>query len=322
MDDDEFSSGSSESSIVPSQLMGDWRPQALEKTPANNNSSEKEDSGVSASVEAQSRVDTPQQQQEEEEEDNTIPSPGKMKIVIGESVLRWQRQKRNQSFTENTNLSEYVSVRDNRSTTASVLPLDNNATITATPPTATIMSGDKKYTGKYASLKSSNPFVECVAVYDKDRKVHVLEVVSCISHLKQSSEVDSSAEAATIPASHPREQQRKAEERVKKKRKQKAATSPKAKKPKPAKEKSPNKQQLPKVKYRGVTAVKRKNESIVYRSQITLDGKAKYLGTFSTPEEAAKRYDQEASKKTKNVCLNFPPNEEAPEDASGEEEKS
>ena len=145
-----------------------------------------------------------------------------------------------------------------------------------------------------------NTWVECVAIYDKDRKCHVLEVVDwAVSNLKPSS-----SEPDTIhPTLHPLEQQRQAEERVRKKRKQKA-DSARSKSPKQRKPSTP-KEKLPKVKYRGVTAVHRNND-IGYRSQITLEGKSRYLGIFNTPEEAARRYDQEARTKKSNVRLNFP----------------
>jgi len=335
MDDDDFSSGSSDSSIDPSQLVVDWKPSSLEKSigaadddvkqsesehvaPAEKGAAPDESAAKAQHDEvdaAASPKETDAATRPETNNPSGIASSKKMKIVIGESVLKWQLARRNQTSlaaSAHNGISEYVTIRQDHAKPS--VPLQD-AKIKLTPPTAEITSGDKEYTGKYESLlTSSNPLVECVAVYNEERKCHVLEVVDwSLSNLKPSSELDT-----VIPTSHPREQQRQAEERVRKKRKHKATSSRSSKTPKEKKQRkekstkdnksSKPKEKLPKIKYRGVTAVKRKND-IGYRSQITIDGKPKYLGTFSTPEEAAKRYDQEARTKTKNARLNFPEDE-------------
>lgn len=326
--DDEFSSGSSDSSIDPSQLVGDLNSDAVleiendHDTEARNSvAADNDDDNAVMAAGRQAEASETNEQQEEFD----ALSPEKIKIVIGESVLQWQRQKQAlSSASEPTpkGTFDYATLRDNHNTMRA--PLANDAKITVTPPTATVTSGDKKYTGKFASLTSySNPWVECIAIYDERRKAHVLEVVDwTITNLKPSSSSDPLPESAAR-ATDPRQQQRHAEERVRDKRKHKAtgsasrAKTPTPKKPKQQATNAPtddtnnteqSPDQSPKVKYRGVSALKRKSGTR-YRAQITLEGKPTYLGTYATAEEAARRYDQVARKKEANVRLNFPETE-------------
>lgn len=243
------------------------------------------------------------------------PQRGKrIKIVMGESVFNWQRARRNQSTLASLpdeNVSKFVTIRDTPATAAGLL---HGAKITVTPPTVQVTSQEnKEYTGKYASQSLSSPLVECVAIYDEERKCHVLEVVDwTVSNLKPRN-----TEPSRTPATHPREQSRQAEERVRKKQtdaSRKKSPNEKKKRSKPTsssnddkatpKDDSSKNDELPKIKYRGVTPIKRQ-KGIRYRAQISLEGKAKYLGTFATAEEAARRYDEEARAKATNHCLNF-----------------
>lgn len=333
-DDHEFSSGSSDSSIDPSQLAGDWKlnDEGVGKLSTSVALSVNEE-GVTNSVRTASNDGDVDHDESQSRTEDDNPNQ-KIKIVMGDSVLEWQRRTRNlesgasESPSSRAPMSDYVTLRDNQSaireplSNAAKLSLSNLATATITT------KDDKEYTGKYTSQScstdtSATQYVECVAVYDEHRKAHVLEVVDwTVSNLKPASEPPPSSVAI---ASDPRQEQQKAEERVKSKRKRKAdgGSSSSA----PRKKKLPSKQaaksspaiasegpaanptatasEIPNVHYRGVTAIKR-STGVAFRAQITFDGKPKYLGMFSTAEEAARRYDQEARKKTKNVRLNFP----------------
>ena len=165
--------------------------------------------------------------QEPRDTNETIVPKGdkRIKIVMGESVFKWQRARRNQSTTSALSLTEdiskWVTIRDTPATASGSL---HGAKITVTPPTVQATSQDKKeYTGKYASQSLSSSLVECVAIYNEERKCHVLEVVDwTVSNLKPCNTEPSTAIA---PATHPREQSRQAEERVRKKQKHKTDAS-------------------------------------------------------------------------------------------------
>ena len=290
-DDDEYSSGSG---IDPSHLLGDHGDQS-ETESVQNNIPPYEGEESQPPLRAQhADATTAESSAEDSGKETSVGTDERMKIVLGESVLRWKRERQKQSSSsvvekKQQNLSEWLTIRQDATL---ILPL-NGAEITLKPPTVEITSGDKAYTGKYSSLQSSNPWVDCAAVYDVTRKCHVLQVVDTISN------IESLERESLIPTSH------RANSSRTKSPKEKRRPKDRSTKEKPSTERKSTKEKLPQVKYRGVTAVRRKND-IGYRSQITLDGKPIYLGTFLTPEDAARRYDEEARKKAKRARLNFP----------------
>ena len=162
MADDEFSSGSSDSSIDPSQFAADWNALSLEKIPANSEKTETEKNesasnsdGAENHTDAQHTIAAVAASKEDSQQETIVPENirlnKKIKIVMGESVFKWQGARRNhQSSTEaKEEVSEFVTIRDN--VTAPV-PL-KDAKIKITPPTAQVTSGDKEFTGKYAALR-------------------------------------------------------------------------------------------------------------------------------------------------------------------------
>ena len=271
---------SSESSIDPSQLMIDWKPDAslLEKHHDDDTSTHSEEAARDFPSKNSSHAAVPTVALES----STSRQDGKTKLAIGESVLAWKKRRLALVSEEpKQHTPEWITIRHDHGT----LPLDNSQAF-LTPPTARLTNKENKadYAGNYSLLDPSQPWVECVAIYDKDRNCHVLQVVDgTVTNLKH---VPSEPESF-LPTSRPRKRLQHAKQQ-------------KIQKPKKAASPSTHK-----TEYRGVTTVQRKS-GISYRAQITLDGKAQYLGSFSTAEEAARKYDEVASKKSKRARLNFP----------------